>query len=185
MRARRAPIAALLTAAILLCVGSLLLGTSAQAQVIRAPYATSTAFTELTPGEAAATFLPLDLPVQATVTSATLKPSGRDGAFLWTARLCEQGGTCTPVADTVGRTYAAGTYQIELAVVASDDLGNGEQGSVAGRLTFVGAEDEDQLAVTGAAPGALAVLATLCAVVGLGLLIGARRRSATVRAGAR
>jgi hypothetical protein len=164
----------LLAVAVLLGLAGVLLGaTRAQAQLVRAPYAAT--FENLVPGAGASTRLVLDVPVAATVRSATLTPSGRSGAFTWSAEVCDDAGSCVPVLDAVGRRLDAGTYHVDLAVVAGQDVRPAEQGSVAGRLVLVG--EPQGLAATGAAPGLLLAVASGCAALGLVLAVGSRRRA--------
>lgn len=135
-------------------------------------------FTDVRPGDRASTSWPLRVERTATIAGRTVHRDGA-GEAEWDVQLCPAGtaggtGCVDLVGAPVGTVVPQGAYEVRVAVHVLD-IGLGEVESVEARVTLQ--ERSTGLASTGAdAVGATALAALVAALVGLLLVVLARRR---------
>lgn len=186
---RRTAVVSLLLAVVLALASVVASAAGADASTRTEPLRAT--FENLSPGSTASASWGLELRRAAVVTEVTAVEAG-PGGVEWDVRLCARAtGTCTPVTDgATGARLAAGAYDLRVAVAATPDLPPAATTTLDGRIVLADADAADAVAPGGRAPGdaplamtglpalslLLAALAT--ALVGLLLLLGARRRRA-------
>ncbi|HWJ86427.1 MAG TPA: hypothetical protein VNR62_13425 [Cellulomonas sp.] len=159
--------------AAMLALACVLVGaTGAQAVPTTVPLEAT--FAGLLPGSSASRSWPVSVPQQAEVSRAVLHKQG-GGDVVWHAELCPTTGTtCVDLMSaTVGTAVPAGDYALEVGVVVAE-LEPGSTQSIEGRFTLV--QSGGELAYTGAQVWTVALASLMAAIVGVLLLVVARRR---------
>ena len=180
----RSGAAASFALAALLAGASVLLGASS-AQALPQPLPLQVSFTDLLPGDVRSTSWPVQVPHPAVIAQAALARAGT-GDLRWTAWLCPVAGTaCLDLMTAeVGTPLAAGDYELQVGLTVVD-LQPGQSQTLEGRYTLV---EDKVLPDTGGGPGVLAstgapalslgLTAVAVAVLGVLLVVLARRRRA-------
>jgi LPXTG-motif cell wall-anchored protein len=178
----RSGAAASFALAALLAGASVLLGASS-AQALPQALPLQVSFTDLRPGDVRSTSWPVRVPRQTVIAQAALHKDGA-GDLRWTARLCPVlGSACLDLMTAVvGTPLAAGAYELEVGLTVLD-MPPGQSQSLDGRFILV---EDGLLAGTGGGGGALAstgfpaqslgLTAVAVAVLGVLLVVVARRR---------
>jgi hypothetical protein len=156
-----------------LAVACMLAGaTGAQAVPTSVPLQAT--FAGLQPGSTASRSWDLSVPHQAQVTHAVLHKSGA-GRVVWNAQLCPAtGGSCVDLMTArVGATVPAGDYALTVGIVVTE-LEPGSTQTIEGRFTL--AQTGGELAHTGAQVWTAGLASLAAAVLGVLLVVLARRR---------
>ncbi|WP_029292063.1 hypothetical protein [Cellulomonas sp. HZM] len=131
-------------------------------------------FTNLLPGDVRSSSQPYRLEQDARVEAAVVDASPGSGVA-WRAALCGSSGSCVDLMTVrEGDELAAGDYTLTVGVTA-DDIRPGEVSSLEGRITLV-ERTSGSLASTGSTVLPLAAGAVALGVLGLLLILVARRR---------
>ena len=156
--------------ALVLTIAAVLLGaSSAGAAPTTVPLTFE--FTGLRPGESQSQSRTYHLGRDARVVSVTI---GTTPGATWTALLCRQGTCADVLAMRAGHDLAAGDYDLRVGVTATSLL-PGDVSSIGGRLAFV-ETGTGNLAQTGSDPWSVSLAALATTVLGLFLVVAARRR---------
>jgi LPXTG-motif cell wall-anchored protein len=188
----RSGAAASFALAALLAGASVLLGASS-AQALPQALPLQVSFTDLLPGDVRSTSWPVQVPRQTVIVQAALHKDGA-GDLRWTTRLCPVlGGSCLDLMTAVvGTPVAAGAYELEVGLTVLD-MQPGQSQSLEGRFTLVedglpsgtgtgtgtgtgGGGGGGVLASTGFPAQSLGLTAVAVAVLGVLLVVLARRR---------
>ncbi|WP_136520436.1 hypothetical protein [Cellulomonas telluris] len=150
-------------------------------------------FENLVPASTRSATARVSVPQAAVVTGVTVEEDPAPG-LTWDVTLCPSGGgECVPVRHGhTGARVAAGVHTLRIAVAATSDLQPGARSAIRGRIVLaaddaagagattaprpVGTTGGGALATTGASTLPLVLTALATTVVGLLLLLGARRQ---------
>lgn len=139
-------------------------------------------FTGLTPGVAMTEQDGFTLERAATLTSFEwLEREGVMEVVDLAIEVCDSVGTCVDPASRTGVPFAAGEVSVSVTALLVGEAGNGEAGSIVGRLDFMaddvaGGGAAGGIASTGVVVGASAATASAVLAVGALLVTLARRR---------